>query len=75
MLFFVIIISESEGNLMNKVSILIGKHYGDISYWRVFANRELAERQKMELELFDTLDKVEGWEYFIQDEIVLTNIC
>jgi hypothetical protein len=60
---------------MNKVSILIGKRYGDIIYWRVFANRDLAERQKMELELFDTLGKVEGWEYFIQDETVLTNIC
>ena len=60
---------------MNKVSILIGKYYGDITYWRVFANRELAERQKTELESFDTLNEVEGWEYFIQDEKVLTNIC
>ena len=60
---------------MKSVSILIGKHWGDVEYWRVFANRDLAERQKMELELFDTLDKVEGWEYFIQDEIVLENIC
>lgn len=60
---------------MRRVSILIGKYYGDITYWRVFANRELAERQKMELELFDTLDKVQGWEYFIQDEIVLETVC
>jgi hypothetical protein len=74
MLLFVIIISESEGNLMNKVSILIGKHYGDISYWAVFANRELAERQKMEFELYDALDHQEGWEYFIQDERVLNKI-
>ena len=60
---------------MERVSILIGKHYEDISYWRVFANRELAEHQKMELELDDTLYHRKGWEYFIQDEIVLENIC
>lgn len=60
---------------MRRVSILVGKYYGDITYWRVFANRDLAERQKMELELFDTLDKVKGWEYFIQDEIVLETVC
>lgn len=60
---------------MRRVSILIGKYYGDITYWRVFANRDLAERQKMELELFDTLDKIQGWEYFIQDEIVLETVC
>ena len=60
---------------MNRVSILVGKYNGEISYWRVFANRDLAERQKMELELFDTLDKVKGWEYFIQDEIVLETVC
>lgn len=60
---------------MNKVSILVGKRYGEISYWRVFANRELAAHQKTKFEMFDTLNKVEGWEYFIQDEKVLTHIC
>ena len=60
---------------MDSVSILIGKYYGDISYWKVFANRELAELQKMELELDDTLYYKKGWEYFIQDEIVLENVC
>jgi hypothetical protein len=59
---------------MGTVSILIGKHYEDISYWAVFANRELAERQKMEFELYDALDHKEGWEYFIQDEKVLNKI-
>lgn len=60
---------------MNKVSILIGKRYGDIIYWKVFANRELAKQQKIKLELFDTLGKIEGWEYFIQDETVFEKVC
>ena len=60
---------------MEKVSILIGKRYGEISYWRVFANRELARHQKTKFESFDALNKVEGWEYFIQDETVFENIC
>lgn len=60
---------------MNNVSILIGEYYGYVSYWRVFANRELAERQKMELELDDTLYHRKGWEYFIQDKIVIENVC
>ena len=59
---------------MNHISILIGKRWESIEYLKAFANRELAERQKMELELIDTLDKNEGWEYSIQDEIVLEKI-
>lgn len=59
---------------MKRVSILIGKYYEDISYWRVFANRDLAERQKMDLELDDALYHRKGWTYFIQDEIVLENV-
>lgn len=60
---------------MNKVSILVGKRNGEISYWRVFANRKLAEHQKTKFETFDTLNKVKGWKYFIQDETVFEKVC
>ena len=59
---------------MKKVSILIGKKYGDILYWRVCANRDIAEHLKMEMELEDVLSHEEGWEYFIQDENIVDKI-
>lgn len=60
---------------MRRVSILVGKYYGDITYWRVFLNRDLAERQKKVLEDYDKNNNGSGWEYFIQDEIVLETVC
>ena len=36
---------------MKTVSILYGKHYGDLIYVRVFANRNLAEQQKKSLKI------------------------
>jgi hypothetical protein len=59
---------------MNRVSILIGKYYGNITYWSVFKNRDLAECQKRKFELDDALFRREGWTYFIQDEIVYKNV-
>lgn len=59
---------------MNKISILIGKRFEELSYWRVFANRELAEQQKAKLEFLDSLYKDESWNYFIQDEVVFERV-
>ena len=59
---------------MNKISILVGKRFEELIYWRVFANRELAEQQKAKLEFLDSLYQDECWDYFIQDEIVFEKV-
>ena len=60
---------------MRTVSILYGKHYGDLIYVRVFANRDLAEQQKKVLEDYDKDNGVSGWHYFVSDEIVVERVC
>ena len=59
---------------MRTVSILYGKHYGDLIYVRVFANRKLAEQQKKVLEDYDKDNDVSGWVYFVSDEIVVEKV-
>ena len=60
---------------MRTVSILYGKHYGDLIYVRVFANRDLAEQQKKVLEDYDKNNDISGWHYFVSDEIVVERVC
>ena len=59
---------------MRTVSILYGKHYGDLIYVRVFANRKLAEQQKKVLEDYDKSNNVSGWVYFVSDERILERV-
>ena len=55
---------------MEKVSILIGNKNGKIAFWKVFANRVDAEKTRTEFEQYDSLNNIDDWEYFIQDEKV-----
>ena len=59
---------------METVSILYGKHYGDLIYVRVFANRKLADEQKQVLEDYDRNNNISGWTYFVSDEIVMEKV-
>ena len=59
---------------METVSILYGKHYGDLIYVRVFANRKLADEQKQVLEDYDRNNNISGWTYFVGDEIVVEKV-
>ena len=54
--------------MIQTVSILIGKENGELKYWKVFANREKAEKQKVAFEEYDKIHNLTNWEYFIQDE-------
>ena len=55
---------------MEKVSILIAKVDGELKYWKVFSDREKAEKQKVAFEEYDKIHNLTNWEYFIQDERV-----
>ena len=59
---------------METVSILYGKHYGDLIYVRVFANRKLADEQKQVLEDYDRNNNISGWTYFVSDETVMERV-
>lgn len=59
---------------METVSILYGKHYGDLIYVRVFANRNLADEQKQVLEDYDRNNNISGWTYFVSDETVMEKV-
>lgn len=57
--------------MIQKVSILIGEKNGELGYWKVFADREKAEKQKVAFEEYDRLHNLTDWEYFIQDERII----
>lgn len=57
--------------MIQSVSILIGKRDGELVYWKVFADRTKAERQKVDFENYDKIHNTTNWEYFIQDERII----
>ena len=57
--------------MVQKVSILIGEKNGELGYWKVFADREKAERQKIDFENYDKIHYITNWRYFIQDERII----
>ena len=56
--------------MIQSVSILIAKVDGELKYWKVFTDREKAEKQKVAFEEYDKIHNLTNWEYFIQDERV-----
>lgn len=57
--------------MIQKISILIGKKNGELGYWKVFADRKKAERQRVALKNYDKIHNITDWEYFIQDERII----
>lgn len=55
---------------MTRVSILFGRQNDELVYAKVFANRQLAERQKEIFEDYDRKNDNHNWVYFIDDTIV-----
>ena len=57
--------------MAQSVSILIGEKNEKLGYWKVFADREKAERQKIAFENYDKIHNITDWKYFIQDERII----